>query len=85
MKEPQRKDEGNTRPVPENFVVAWLMQDVKAKIDPNFVGCLKGNSTALCVLDMVNTWLSYLDSPGRHLRLFFWISPKLLIALGTIN
>lgn len=34
-------------------------------------GCLKGTFTSYCLLDMIYTWLSYLDSPGHHLRLCF--------------
>ena len=37
----------------------------------NQFGCLKGTSTSFCLLDMMHTWLSYLDSPNRHLRLSF--------------
>ena len=73
-------DEGDFRPISltpclskvlEDFVVTWLIDDVKDKIDPNQFGCLKGTSTTYCLLDMIHTWLTYLDSPGRHLRLCF--------------
>ena len=66
-------DEGDFRPISltpclskvlEDFVVTWLIDDVKDKIDPNQFGCLKGTSTTYCLLDMIHTWLTYLDSPG---------------------
>ncbi|PFX16746.1 hypothetical protein AWC38_SpisGene18968 [Stylophora pistillata] len=66
-------DEGDTRPISltlclskvlEDFVATWLIDDAKDKIDPNQFGCLKGTSTTYCLLDMIHTWLTYLDSPG---------------------
>ena len=86
-------DEGDFRPISltpylskvlEDFVVTWLIDDVKDKIDPDQLGCLKGTSPTYRLLDMIHTWLAYLDSPGRHLRLSFLISLKLSIALGTM-
>ena len=50
-------DEGDFRPISltsclskvlEDFVVTWLIDDVKDKIDPNQFGCLKGTSTMYC-------------------------------------
>ena len=73
-------DEGDFRPISstpclfkvlEDFAVTWLIDDVKDKIDPDQFGCLKGTSTTYCLLEMIHTWLTYLDSPGRHLRLCF--------------
>ena len=55
----------------EDFVVKWLIDDVKDKIDPEQFGCLKGTSTMYCLLDMIHTWLTYLNSCGRHLCLCF--------------
>ena len=69
--------EGDTRPISltpclskvlENFVVSWLIDDVKDKIDPCQFGCLKGTSTAYCLLNMLHTWLSHLHFHGKHLR-----------------
>ena len=66
----------------EDFVVTWLIDDVKDKIDPNQFGCLKGTSTTYCLLDMIHTWLTYLDSPGRHLRLCFLDFSKAFDRIG---
>ena len=35
----------------EDFVVEWLIEDVKLIIDPSQFGCLKGTSTTYCLLD----------------------------------
>ena len=73
-------DEGDFRPISltsclsnvlEDFVVTWLIDDIKDKIEPNQFGCLKGTSTTYCLLDMIHTWPTYLDPPRRHLRLCF--------------
>ena len=66
----------------EDFVVAWLLQDVKGKFDPNQFKCLKGNSATFCLLDMIHTWLSYLESPSRHLHLCFLDFSKALDHIG---
>ena len=55
----------------EDFVVEWLIEDVKHIIDPSQFGCLKGTSTTCCLLDMINNWLSSLDEPGKFLRVCF--------------
>ena len=55
----------------EDFVVAWMIHDIRNRIAPNQFGCLKGTSTSFCLLDMMHTWLSHLDSPNKHLRLSF--------------
>ena len=47
----------------EDFVVWWLMEDIKEHIDPNQFGSLKGVSTTFCLLDMLHNWLSALESP----------------------
>ena len=65
----------------EDFVVTWLIDDVKDKIDPNQFGRLRGTSTTYC-LDMIHTWLTYLDLPGRHLRLCFLDFPKACDRIG---
>ena len=50
-------DEGDLRPISltpyqskvlEDFVVTWLIDNIKDKIDPNQFGCLKGTSTTYC-------------------------------------
>ena len=73
-------NEGDFRPISltpclskvlEDFLVTWVIDDIRKRIAPNQFGCLKGTSTAFCVLDMMYTWLSYLDSPNKHLRLCF--------------
>ena len=63
-------------------MVTWLIDDVKDKIDPYQFGCLKGTSTTYCLLDMIHTWLKYLDLPGRHLRLCFFDFSKAFDRIG---
>ena len=84
-------DEGDFRPISltsclskvlEDFVVTWLIDDVKDKIDPNQFGCLKGTSTTYCSLDMIHSWLTYLDPPSRHLRLCFLDFSKAFNRIG---
>jgi hypothetical protein len=62
--------EGDTRPISltsclaktlEDFVISWMVDDVKGKIDPNQFGCLKGTSTTYCLL----THGTYLALPFR--------------------
>ena len=55
----------------EDFVVQWLMDDVKHKIDPKQFGCLKGTSTSFCLIDMINNWLKTLDAQSHYLRICF--------------
>ena len=55
----------------EDFVVSWLIEDVRDTIDPMQFGCLKGTSTSYCLLDMVHNWLLQLDSPTGDLRVCF--------------
>ena len=55
----------------EDFVVEWLIADVKHIIDPSQFGCLKGTSTTYCLLDMMHNWLSSIDKPGMFLRACF--------------
>ena len=54
----------------EDFVVRWLLDDLNGKIDTRQFGCLKGLSTTFCLLDMLHTWLSHLDSQDKHIRAF---------------
>ena len=86
-------DEGDFRPISltpclskvlEDFLVTWLIDDIKDKIDPNQFGCLKGTSATYCLLDMIYTWLTYLDLPGRISAFASLTSLKLLIVLGTM-
>ena len=53
----------------EDFVVQWLMEDIKEHIDPNQFCSLKGVSTTFCLFDMLHNWLSALESPGTYLFL----------------
>ena len=55
----------------EDFFVEWLIDDVKHHIDPQQFGSLKGTSTTYCLLDMLHSWLSSLDCPGKFLRVCF--------------
>ena len=91
LKIQQPTSEGDTRPISltpclskvlENFVVSWLIDDVKDKIDPCQFGCLKGTSTTYCLLDMLHTWLSHLDSHGKHLRICFLDFSKAFDRIG---
>ena len=84
-------DEGDFRPISltsclskvlEDFVVTWIIDDVKDKIDPNQFECLKGTSTTHCLLDMIHTWLTHLDPPGRHVRLCFLDFSKAFDRIG---
>ena len=43
---------------------------------------MKGTSTTYCLLDMIHTWLSYLDAPGHHLRLCFLDFSKAFDRIG---
>ena len=47
----------------EDFVVTWMIDDVKDKIDPKQFGSLRGSSTTFSLIDMINNWLQALDSP----------------------
>ena len=81
----QPESEGDTRPISltpciskvfEDFVVRWLIEDIKGKIDPYQFGCLKGTSTTYC---------STLGYPTLILTVnifasAFWISLKHSIA-----
>ena len=55
----------------EDFVVTWMIDDVKDKIDPKQFGSLRGSSTTFSLIDMINNWLQALDSPKRYLRICF--------------
>ena len=55
----------------EDFVVNWMMNDVKHKIDPQQFGCFKGTSTTFCLIDMINNWLRTLDNQSSYLRICF--------------
>ena len=78
----QPSNEGDTIPISltsclskvlEDFVVSWLIDDVKGKTDPYQFGCLEGSSTTYCLLDMIHSWLSHLNSSsnGKHIRVTF--------------
>ena len=55
----------------EDFVVNWMVDDVKHKINPQQFGCLKGTSTTFCLIDMINNWLRTLDDKSSYLRIVF--------------
>lgn len=59
-----------------------MIDDIRNRIDPIQFGFLKGTSTAFCFLDMMHTWLSYLDSPNKHLRLSFLDFSKAFDLIG---
>ena len=52
----------------EDFIVEWLLEEVRHLIDPQQFGSLEGTSTTYCLLDMVHNWLSSTDHPGKILR-----------------
>ena len=66
----------------EDFVVRWIMFDVENLIDTQQSGCLRGSSTAYCLLDMIHNWLSHLDSLDRHIRLLFLDCSKAFDRIG---
>ena len=66
----------------EDFVVSWMISDIGDKIDPRQFGCLKGTSTTYCLLDMIETWLPFLDGHGRHLRICFLDFSKAFDRIG---
>jgi hypothetical protein len=64
----------NLSRVLEEFVVAWMIQDIEHKIDPKQFGSLKGSSTTYCLIDMINNWLQVLETLLRYLRVFLEFS-----------
>lgn len=85
--------EGDTRPISltpclskvlEDFVVTWIIADIRDKIDPKQFGCLKGTSTTYCLLDMIHTWLSHLDFPGNAFVFASWTLQRRSTVLVTI-
>ena len=87
----QPVSESDTRPISltaclskvlEDFVVRWMISDVRVNIDPQQFGCLKGLSASYCLLDMLHHWLSHLDSAGQHLRLCFLDFAKAFDRIG---
>ena len=72
--------ESDTRPISvtpilskvlEDFVVAWMIEDVGQHIDSRQFGSLKESSTTYCLLNLIHNWLSELDNPGCYLRACF--------------
>ena len=55
----------------QDFVVKWVMEDIRHKIDPKQFGSLQGTLTIFCLIDMINNWLSTLDVQSRHPRVCF--------------
>ena len=66
----------------EDFVVSWMISDIGDKIDARQFGCLKGTSTTYCLLDMIETWLSFLDGHSRHIRICFLDFAKAFDRIG---
>ena len=65
-----------------HFVVSWLIEDVRDKIDHMQFGCLKGTSTSYCLLEMVHNWLLQLNSLNEHLRVCFLDFSKAFHRIG---
>jgi hypothetical protein len=63
-------------------VVRWMLDDLNGRIDPCQFGCLKGLSTTYCLLDMLHTWLSHLDSQNKHIRICFLDFSKAFDRIG---
>jgi hypothetical protein len=59
-----------------------MITDMEDRIDRRQFGCLKGISTTYCFLDMIQTWLSFLDGHGRHLRICFLDFAKAFDRIG---
>ena len=87
----QPTDEGDTRPISltpclskvlEDFVVRWIISDVRNNIDAQQFGSLKGSSTTYCLLDMLHCWFSHLDSTGHFLRICFLDFSKAFDRIG---
>ena len=55
----------------EDFVVKWIMEDIRHKIDLKQFGSLQETSTTFCLIGMINNWLSTLDVQSRYLRMCF--------------
>ena len=53
----------------EDFVVQWMIEDVQDKIDPKQFRCLKGSSTTVNLIDMIDNWLNSLDAQSHCLRI----------------
>ena len=66
----------------EDFVVLWLIDDVRDKIDPMQLGCLKGRSTSYCLLDMVHNWPLQLESLNEQFRVCFLDFSKAFDRIG---
>ena len=58
------------------------MDDLNGRIDPCQFGYLKGLSTTYCLLDMLHTWLSHLDSQNKHIRICFLDFSKAFDRIG---
>ena len=55
----------------EDFVVQWMIEDVQDKVDPKQFRCLKGSSTTVNLIDMIDNWLNSLDAQSHYLRICF--------------
>ena len=54
-----------------DFVVKWMMEDIKHNIHPKQFGSLQGTLTTFCLIDMINNWLRTLDTQSQYLRVCF--------------
>ena len=60
-----------------------MISDVRNNIDPQQFGSLKGSKpTTYCLLDLLHTWLSHLDSPRQCLRICFLDFSKAFDRIG---
>ena len=59
-----------------------MLDDLNGKNDPCQFGCLRGLSTTFCLLDMLYTWLSYLDTQNNYIRVCFLDFSKAFDRIG---
>ena len=59
-----------------------MLNDLNGKIDPCQFECLKGLLTTFCLLDMLHTWLSHLDTQNKYIRVCFLEFSKIFNRIG---
>ena len=62
--------------VVEDFVVTWLFQDTRHKIDIKQFGSLKGSSTTFCLIDMINNCCKHWIPPHIISESVSWTFPR---------
>jgi hypothetical protein len=59
-----------------------MMKDVVNNIETQQFDCLRGSSTAYCLLDMIHNWIFHLDSADKYIRLLFLDYTKAFDRIG---